>query len=802
MTDQPTDFRCNPFLKEAFVKGIGEVRHPAERASWIWIDDRQTTRFLKFSLSFAVSASETLRFHVSADQRFQLQLDGQDITYGPDRSDLTHWNVTTCEVPLCKGAHRIEARVWWIQGTPATIRSGVADLAKPPINPPMAQISWRPGFLFAAEGALAEILNTGCGDWQVEDLTAAVGLARKTGLIYHDIGPAFTIDMQRWETPAAPVQPICIMPPDAPGPHGLRRPGWVLAGHKLPEQRRTVFSGGRFRVRRDSLAETPFTAAEEQVTELPFHVPAKTEVTLIWDFGRYVCGYPQLAWSGGAGASIEAEWAESLYEGAHSSKVTAAAPKGHRDEVAGKVWLGFGDTFLCSGADNETSPGLWWRSGCYIRLRIRTADKPLTLTRAALLTTEYPFEISSRWESSDKSWDALFPLLHRGLELAAHETWVDCPYYEQMMYVGDTRLHCLSNFTCYADDRLSRDAVVQFDNSRSGSPEGAVAERYPSDWRQDSGTYALMWPWMVRDYFFWRGDVEFTRKSLAGVRAMLERFLLMRRGNGLIGQVPGWPFIDWVHGWHEGCGPGVREGDSSIVNLHLVMALQAAAELEAGLGEDILAARWKTLAQQTMDALLERYWDKEKNLLLDTSDSELLSEHAQVLALVTGLLDEEKTAACVAALTSGICTIKCSIYFSFYLLEAFALSGQSQAFFDKLTFWRELPALGFKSLPEAPEPTRSDCHGWGAHPLYHSYASIAGIRPAAPGFKRVRIAPMPGPLSEISLTMPHPEGELAFNFQTLEKGVRFEIALPAGVSGELVWNGNSYSLEGKKTLEI
>jgi hypothetical protein len=40
-----------------------------------------------------------------------------------------------------------------------------------------------------------------------------------------------------------------------------------------------------------------------------------------------------------------------------------------------------------------------------------------------------------------------------------------------------------------------------------------------------------------------------------------------------------------------------------------------------------------------------------------------------------------------------------------------------------------------KTLPEEFGNPRSDCHGWGAHLLYHHFASVMGMRPDAPGGK-------------------------------------------------------------------
>jgi len=776
---------------DASALGCG-VAHPASNAAWIWIDDGgHTTRFLEFRLEFSVEEPQSLRFHASADQRFQLSLDGEVIGYGPDRSDLENWRVSSYELALEPGTHCFTTQVWWIaehltsaRTDPSYANDSVQNL---PANPPMAQMSWSGGFLFAADGELALMLNSGQGAWQVWDRTPAVSMVGKSGLGYHDIGGQFHIDMSAWNSSVDLIEPVVVLPPDEPNPHGVIRPGRQLASHILPEQRRERFAGGAFR---------------NVELQLPVTIPANTERTLLWDFETYRCGYPDLMWSGGVGASVEAEWAESLYQDDGAGDVDAFSPKGRRDEVDGKVWHGFGDTFICSGADQEVSPGLWWRSGRYLRVRIRTADDPLVLERVAILTTRYPLDHACQWESSDPEWDALFPLFFQGLEMCAHETWVDCPYYEQLMYTGDTRLHALNNYAAYHDDRLSRSALELFDASRRGSPDGMVAERYPSGWRQESATYAMIWIWMVRDFMLWRDDVDFVRERQTGVRQLLENLLAMRQSNGLLGNVPGWPFIDWVDAWFEGCGPGVREGDSSIVNLHFILSLQAAAEIETAVGEACLADRYRRIASDMMAIVLDRYWDLAQNALLDSPEIPMLSEHAQVLALLTGLLDPTKGKGCLDVLRSGMCEAECSIYFSFYLLEAFQRYHLAEPFFKKLEFWRGLPGRGFVSLPEAPEPTRSDCHGWGAHPLFHSLASIAGIRPAAPGFKKVRITPMPGPLKNISLTMPHPDGKIAFAFNVADGKTRFDITLPTGITGELIWNGKTFDLKNNKTIEV
>lgn len=788
-------------------------RHPAERAGWIWHPDVPpgAVAVLRFRRRVTLAEAASPLIHVTGDQRFQLRCDGREVSYGPDRCDVEHWTVHTLRLHLPPGEHELEAVVWWLAGpSGGAAAPAEALMAQVAQTAPMAQMSWRGGFLLAAQDVAPELFDTGVAEWTVADLTGAVAMTRADLPGYHDVGPSFAFDLARWHAADVLAAPAAVvLPPLRPNVHGVRRPGWCLYPAELPEQHREPWTGGRIRAVRGPEPDGPWRDGAGPVRDWqrlldedgPLTIPAHRSLTVLWDLGRYRCGYPDLTVRGGAGAEVRLEWAESLYEEATPAQVTGRSRKGHRGRVDGKVFVGFGDRWRVDGAarehDDVRTPSLWWRSGRYLRLSVSTAGMPLTITRLGLRLTGYPLTRGGAWRSSDAAWDGLMPLFENSYRVSAHETWTDSPYYEQMCYVGDALLSARSNYAWFPDDRLSRRALRLFDWSRQGS--GLVAERYPSAWRQESGTYALLWPIMIRDFAWWRDDPAFVRGLLPGLRGLLAEFDRMAGPGGLLGRVPGWPFVDWVPEWDNGCGPGVYEGDSSIVNLHWALALRAAADVEHAYGDSRLAGRNGDAARRVVDAVLRRYWDAGRGVLLDTCGSTATSEHAHAFALLTGLLDAERTRYCLAALrdpegsagsagSAGLAVATLSA--SHHVLEALYQHGQEDAFHGRLAFWRDLAGQGFTATPEMPEPSRSDAHAWGSHPAWHTLAGIAGIRPDAHGFARVRVAPMPGPLTSFTAQAVHPRGSVRVAFRrTAPEGARYTVTLPPGVYGRLVAGG-------------
>ncbi len=794
---------------EFLADGNALLRHPAEKGTWIWHPGKSPleTAILRFRLKVSLKEKVEPLVHITADQRFQFRCDGRDISFGPDRCDLEHWTVQSVRLELGQGDHELEVLSWWIAPPPAGSPTGSSPKE---VTPPMAQMTWRGGFLLYAEEAGAVSLNTGSAPWVVDDLTSAIEMERPGIPHYNDVGPSFTFHLDAWEQREGR-PPAGVMSPLLPNTFGLRRPGWCLYPAELPEQQRKPWAGGRIRAFRPTWEELPYHIEETRGAGVTawqglvaqgsaVAVPPHSQWTVLWDLENYYCGYPVTETEGGVGAVLEWSWAEALYEEPSLADVRESSSKGHRGRIEEKVFVGIGDRWRIENAPRVKTPSLWWRSGRYVRVRIKTLDAPLIVTRLGILTTGYPLQWTGKWRSSDGAWDRLMPLFERAFRCSAHDTWTDTPYYEQMCYVGDNIMHAAANYAWGPDDRLSRRSIRLFEWSRR--PSGLVAERYPSRFRQESATYSLLWPMMLRDYAWWRDDAGFVKEMLPGVRSVLAEFDGMAQEDGLLHHVPGWPFVDWVPEWsgapfYHGYGPGVGEGDSSIVNLHWVLALQAAAQVEEAYGNPLLMEYNRQLAAKTFDLVLSRYWDEKRGLLLDSRGSTAASEHAQFFALLTGLLDAAKTRKCLAVLCGDKGLAKATIGGSFYLLNALYKHGYETEFHRRLEFWRPLLDLGFTSTPEGPEPGRSDAHAWGAHPAWHTLASIAGIRPDATGFAKVRVAPMPGPLDHFEASCVHPRGLVDVVFRREAPGkpaCHFKVNLPEGITGSLVWAGQSHKL--------
>ena len=755
-----------------------QILQPIDEAAWVWMPGLVPAPpaegvFLRFRRRFTtVPGEETMRLDVSADERFVLLLDGEDFARGPHRGTPDRWLYQTYEIRLEPGPHTLEAVVWQL-----------GDSA------PLAQLTKRGGFILRAEGAYDELLTTGKAPWKVARLAGTRPLpdgdwggSFGAGTPVEVRGTSFLREMP----PDADFGPAeVVMPPLRTGNFwGQRTRGWLLFPTTLPDQTHTPCAPGA--VRGGGASPSP---------PAPFTVPAHAKAALLWDLDDYYCAYPEMTVSGGAGAVVRWGWTESL-RGPDGLKA-------HRDAWEGLSFRGFTDEFRPDGRSGAHFTTPWWRCGRWCRIEIETADEPLAVEGVRLFESRYPMESEASFECDDASLGAVQRICLRGMQMCSHEMFFDCPYYEQQMYPGDTRVQLLTVGAIHADDRLIRHAITLFDLSRRDN--GMVGMNYPTRGLQESSTYTAIWPFMLRDYVRWHANADWLRARAPGMRHTLHGLALRENADGLLEDLPGWSFMDWTPEWDatRGVAPHGRpgEGVSALNNLLYLHALQSAAEVDEALGEPLFAAAWRDRAERLGCAILDAFWCEERGMVADAVEKTAFSEHAQCLSLLAGLLDGDRRERAFRGLLEAPDLARCTVYFSHYLFETYLLFGRADLFLRRLDLWRRYVAMGLRTPLEAPDggkngqpEARSDCHAWGSHPLFHLHAGVAGIRPAAPFFGAVRIAPCPGPLRFIRSTTPTPRGPVSLDLAFEDGHVRGTVTLPDGLPGTFSWQGRDTAL--------
>ena len=379
---------------------------------------------------------------------------------------------------------------------------------------------------------------------------------------------------------------------------------------------------------------------------------------------------------------------------------------------------------------------------------------------------------------------------------------MDCPYYEQLQYLGDTRIQALVSLYSTGDARLMKNAIEQLDSSRTA--EGATYSRAPSSLQQYIPPFSLWWIGMVHDYWMYVDDRDFVRTMLPGVRAVLSFFARYQKPDASLGLVPWWNFVDWVERWPDGVPPRGADASSAPLDLQLLLAYGWAADLEEALGWKELAAVYRNEQMRLRSAAQALYWDEARGLYADTPEHRAFSQHTNSLAVLAGLVEREQARQVMERTLARTDLTPASIYFRYYLHLAMRKAGLGDRYHDMLGPWREMLASRLTTWAETNSPdVRSDCHAWGASPNIELFRTVLGIDSAAPGFRKVQIEPHLGKLAKLSGSIPHPKGELSVSLELVDEELRGEFYLPGTVEGNFIWRGQRFPLKlGASKLRI
>lgn len=755
-------------------------------AKWIHVPNTSATEYgvYHFRRAFSLAnAPENFIVYVSGDNRYELFVNGQRVSWGPARSDLDHWRYEVVDIAkqLRSGPNVLAAVVW----NDGTLRA-------------VAQNSNETGFLLQAEAPENAQVNTNA-EWKCTQDHAYSPLPwppdQVTG--YHALGPNEKLDASRypwgWQTldfDDSSWLPAAEIGKGSPRDASDAPNRWMLTPRYIPLEEQTVERIPQLRLA-EGIPAPPGFPREPR----PFEIPPDTHAILLLDQTWLTTAYPELTVSGGQGATVTLRYAETLYDQPHPGD--KYPHKSNRSQIGGKIFYGTADTFLPDGAPHRIYRPLFWRTYRYLQLFIDTQAAPLTVEDLHGVFTAYPFARNARITVSDPAVnEEIQQILSTGwrtARLCAHETYMDCPYYEQLQYAADARIQMLVSLYTSGDPRLMRNGIELINSSRTA--EGATYSRAPSRLQQYIPPFSLWWIGAVHDYWMFVDDQPFVKTMLPGVEAVLSFFASHQKPTGSLERMPWWNFLDWTKDWNGGVPPARPDGSSSTAfDLQLLLAYRWAADLERSLATKVVADQYSSAAETLKATILATDWDPSRGLFADQPGHRTYSQQVNTLAVLAQLVPPNDARSVVEKIFSDASLEQSSIYFRAYTNATLRASGLGSRYLDTLNPWRDMLKDGLTTWSEWNGPdTRSDCHAWGASPNFEIFRTLVGIDSAAPGFRGVRIAPNLGTLKHLSASMPHPRGTITVDYSN-EARFTADVTLPDGVSGEFVWAGSSKPL--------
>lgn len=241
--------------------------------------------------------------------------------------------------------------------------------------------------------------------------------------------------MHRTATPGLFVEEIV--------PPGAAQSGLGLSADNTWKCREAV----QFSILREAPGFAPLMYLEEQYGDpevkgwkLPGYQDASWESAAAYNVmeinaGEEMCGYLSLRMRGGQGTRIRILTSEGYVQKERSGD-RQLPRKGDRCDWVNGVLDGYADLYHVGGFGEENADEVyepfWFRTFRFVQLEIQAAAEDCIITGFDYLETGYPLEVITHAEGSDDTFASICDISLRTLKRCMHETYMDCPFYEQL----------------------------------------------------------------------------------------------------------------------------------------------------------------------------------------------------------------------------------------------------------------------------------------------------------------------------------------------------------------------------------
>ena len=542
-------------------------------------------------------------------------------------------------------------------------------------------------------------------------------------------------------------------------------------------------------------------------------LPAGERGVFELDVGEHTTAFFTIRARGGAGAKLIIRYAEAYSK---DDYVDGQKNKGVRDDWANYGIHGHEDTYTMGGASSaagmgsacgsddacgaadidcaggadsaclsgggdlagkydpgvETYTPFWMRTFRFVRVEAYASSSPLTIYMPTFVKTGYPLEVKTGIEASEPWVAELYEISLRTLQNCMHETYEDCPYYEQLQYIQDSRLEMLFTYAVSGDLRMARRTIEDYHSSKQ--PCGMLSARYPTQEPHIIPPFSLHWIGMLYEYLWETGDAAFLKHYMPTVDAILQWYDEKIGPLGLVQDLGYWDQIDWVDQWSDIAGrtPASAVGPSTAHNLMYAYALRMGAKLCEAVKRPEMSREYGLRADSICRAVDRLCWSAEAGLYREGPEYEEYSQHSNVYAVLCCLKRGAEARALMERALNRPGIAKCSFTWQFFVFRALEASDAYDMTADLWEMWKGLLKLNLTTIPETPDgegSPRSDCHAWSALPLHEFPRRMLGVRAAAYGWSEMYIKPNPLGLALLSGDVTTPRGVVSVKLERVDE---------------------------------
>lgn len=421
----------------------------------------------------------------------------------------------------------------------------------------------------------------------------------------------------------------------------------------------------------------------------------------------------------------------------------------------------------------------------YLLLTVRGATAPVRFRELLVRFHSMPVPARGGFRCSDALLNRIWQMCAHTTRCCMEDTFVDCPLYEQALWVGDARNEALIAHYLFGSYEFTKRCWRLTAGSLFRSP--VPESRVPSGDEGILTAWAELWVLACQEQYLYDGDLDFQREVYPSVATTLRNFLGMRNRDGLLA-IAAWNMVDWAP---------MDTPHAGVVTHNcawLVEALRRGARMADLLGETEDAEEFRRGAAEMVAAINTHLWDDERGAYIDSihadgTRSPVFSQQTQTVCYLCGAVPRERLATVkrhVFEPPDDFVRIG-SPFFMFFSFEALMKLGLDQLVLDwTREYWGEMLRRDATTAWEMFGTTRSHCHAWSAGPAYFLQRYQLGVEPAEPGFARARIAPVPLDLDWCEGRVPTPHGEIEVAWQREGKRFRMQVKLPAEVCADVI----------------